>query len=97
MWGSIFEKCPNFGKNGRFSRQIWPDWGNTAWADMAGLGSIDYPIYLVFNHILVYNGLCVLFGILHTLKDLGSMFMRFEALTNYGIDIIINELYKPRG
>ena len=25
-----------FGKTGR----IWPDWGNTAWADMAGLGSI---------------------------------------------------------
>ena len=22
-----------------FSRRIWPDWGNTAWADMAGLGS----------------------------------------------------------
>ena len=20
-------------------RQIWPDWGNTAWEDMAGLGS----------------------------------------------------------
>ena len=29
-----------FGKNSRFSRRIWPDWGNTAWADMAGLGSI---------------------------------------------------------
>ena len=28
------------GKNGRFSGQIWPDWGNTARADMAGLGSI---------------------------------------------------------
>ena len=27
-------------KNGRFSRRIWPDWGNTARADMAGLGSI---------------------------------------------------------
>ena len=23
-----------------FSGRIWPDWGNTAWADMAGLGSI---------------------------------------------------------
>ena len=29
----------NFGKKGRFSGRIWPDWGNTAWADMAGLGS----------------------------------------------------------
>ena len=28
-----------FFKNGRFSGRIWPDWGNTAWADMAGLGS----------------------------------------------------------
>ena len=28
-----------FWKNGRFSGRIWPDWGNTAWADMAGLGS----------------------------------------------------------
>ena len=32
--------CVNFWKNGRFSGRIWPDWGNTAWADMAGLGSI---------------------------------------------------------
>ena len=38
--GSILEKCGNFRKNGRFSRQIWPDWGNTTRADMAGLGSI---------------------------------------------------------
>ena len=30
----------NSGKNGRFSGLIWPDWGNTAWADMVGLGSI---------------------------------------------------------
>ena len=28
----IFEKRP-------FFRRIWPDWVNTAWADMAGLGS----------------------------------------------------------
>ena len=34
------EKCGKFRKNGRFSGRIWPDWGNTAWADMAGLGSI---------------------------------------------------------
>ena len=26
--------------NGRFSGRIWPDWGNTAWADMARSGSI---------------------------------------------------------
>ena len=29
-----------FGKTAVFSGRIWPDWGNTAWADMAGLGSI---------------------------------------------------------
>ena len=38
--GSNLEKCGKFWKNGRFSRRIRPDWGNTAWADMAGLGSI---------------------------------------------------------
>ena len=36
FYGSILENCGNFRKNG----QIWPDWGNTTWADMAGLGSI---------------------------------------------------------
>ena len=40
MYGSVLEKCGNFGKNGRFSGRIWPDWGNTTRADMAGLGSI---------------------------------------------------------
>ena len=39
FYGSILEKCGNSWKNGRFSGRIWPDWGNTAWADMAGLGS----------------------------------------------------------
>ena len=34
------EKCGKIWKNGRFSGRIWPDWGNTARADMAGLGSI---------------------------------------------------------
>ena len=34
------EKCGNFLKNGRFSGRIWPDWGNTTRAEMAGLGSI---------------------------------------------------------
>ena len=27
-------------ENSHFSGRIWPDWGNTARADMAGLGSI---------------------------------------------------------
>ena len=40
LYGFILEKCGNLWKKGRFSVGIWPDWGNTAWADMAGLGSI---------------------------------------------------------
>ena len=32
--------CGIIWKNSRFSGQIWPDWGNTTWADMARLGSI---------------------------------------------------------
>ena len=31
-----------FGKTAVFSGRIWPDWGNTAWPDMAGLGSIGF-------------------------------------------------------
>ena len=42
--GSNVEKYGKSWKNGRFSGRIWPDWGNTAWADMAGLGSIDNRI-----------------------------------------------------
>ena len=38
--GSNLEKCGFFLKNSCFSKRIWPVWGNTAWADMAGLGSI---------------------------------------------------------
>ena len=38
------EKYGKFWKNGRFSGRIWPDWGNTTWADMAGLGSIGLNI-----------------------------------------------------
>ena len=31
-------------KIGHFSGRIWPDWGNTARVDMAGLGSIGLYI-----------------------------------------------------
>ena len=44
LYGSILEKCGNLWKNGRFSGRIWPDWGNTIWADMAGLGSIGLRV-----------------------------------------------------
>ena len=50
--GSILEKYGKFRKNGRFSGRIQPDWGNTAQADTAGLGSIDalelYMEYVTF-------------------------------------------------
>ena len=39
LYGSILEKIGNFWKNSRFSGRIWPDWGNTARADMARLES----------------------------------------------------------
>ena len=57
--GSNLEKYGKFWKNGRFSGRIWPDWGNTAWADMAGLGSIglrknDTPYLRII--ILYCNG-----------------------------------------
>ena len=50
--GSILEKCGKIWKNGCFSGRLWPDWGNTAWAAMAGLGSIGlkdrlFMFYLV--------------------------------------------------
>ena len=34
-------------ENGCFSGRLWPDWGNTAQAAMAGLGSIGVQS---FNH-----------------------------------------------
>ena len=45
LYGCIFFKCGNFGKNSCFSGRIWPDWANTAWADMVGLGSIGLSLY----------------------------------------------------
>ena len=38
--GSLQKNLGKSGKISHFSGRIWPDWGNTAWADMAGLGSI---------------------------------------------------------
>ena len=38
--GSHFEKYGKIWKNGCLSGRLWPDWGNTAWAATAGLGSI---------------------------------------------------------
>ena len=52
--GSNLEKFGNFCKKGSFSGQIWPDWGNTAWANMKGLGSIGLSILvLVLSNLSV--------------------------------------------
>ena len=48
--GSIYEKCGIFWKKQR----IWPDWGNTARADMAGLGS-NYHRATHNKHDLLHN------------------------------------------
>ena len=60
LYGTILEKCGNFRKNGRFSGRIWPDWGNTTWADMAGLGSIGL---IICNHILDDSFGSIYFGL----------------------------------
>ena len=44
-----------FWKNGRFSGRIWPDWGNTARVDMAGLGSIGINHMSKHDLIMLYN------------------------------------------
>ena len=52
--GSNLEKYGKFWKNGRFSRRIWPDWGNAAWADMAGLGVHRVKPNQLINVPLIY-------------------------------------------
>ena len=60
MCGLYFFFCSNlekFGKiwkYGRFSGRIRPDWGNTARADMAGLGSIGLRLrpFVAFYYTL---------------------------------------------
>ena len=60
--GSNLEKCGNFCKKGRFSGQIWPDWGNTAWANMTGLGSIGLSILiLVLSNLSVNKNVSLYF------------------------------------
>ena len=56
---SNLEKNGKFWKNGRFSGRIWPDWGNTAWVDMAGLGSIGLGNHKRVSIVLMPMGACV--------------------------------------
>ena len=55
LQGSFLEKCGQFWKNGRFSGRIWPDWGNTIRADMAGLGSIGLYALNYLRYFLFYT------------------------------------------
>ena len=48
--GTFLEKCGKIWKNGHFSGRLWPDWGNTTRAAMAGSGSIGKS-----NHFCIYN------------------------------------------
>ena len=50
LYCSNLDQCGNVWENGRFSGRIWPDWGNTTWADMAGLGSIAIYTRPVIEH-----------------------------------------------
>ena len=43
---SFLEKCGKIWKNGRFSGRLRPDWGNTARATTAGLGSKELTLFL---------------------------------------------------
>ena len=52
--GSNLEKYGKFWKNDCFSGRIWHDWGNTAWADMAGLGSIGIKRWYIKPFMTLY-------------------------------------------
>ena len=54
LLGSNLEKYGKFWKNGRFSGRIWPDWGNTTWADLAGLGSIGLNGVLNECYVMIF-------------------------------------------
>ena len=74
LYGSILEKCGIFLKNGRFYGRIWPDWGNTTWADMAGLGSIGlmyayFRPYFRRDSIKFYTGRVVEYIRPHVLRQ----------------------------
>ena len=43
----LWKNVDFFLKNGCFSERIWPDLGNTAWVDMARLGSIGLGFIIV--------------------------------------------------
>ena len=53
FFGSNLEKYGKIWKNCRFSGRIWPDWGNTTRADLAGLGSIGTFQRLNTHHLLL--------------------------------------------
>ena len=57
------EKCGKIWKNGRFSGRLRPDWGDTARAATAGLGSIGLNMHVSnITHIeFMHNRKCHVF------------------------------------
>ena len=53
---SILEKCGKIWKNGCFSGRLRPDWGNTARAATAGLGSKGLIHFLALIQIFCPTG-----------------------------------------
>ena len=57
MWFILFggghfgKNVQKYGKTTFFSRRLWPDWENTIWAFMAGLGSIGLNTNNIFSHL----------------------------------------------
>ena len=87
LYSSILEKCGNFWKNGHFSRRIWPDWGNTARADMAGLGSIGLS--------LAQNGACITLLHIIFVTDILHPILLAHPLSILARDLILGRRCTP--
>ena len=61
--GSLLEKCEKIWKNRRFYRRLWPDWGNTAWAAMVRLGSIELYKFSELDTSIDRAKYCLLFDV----------------------------------
>ena len=48
------ENCGKIWKIGQFLGRLWPDWGYTAWAAMAGSGPIGLTMVSVIKHPLFF-------------------------------------------
>ena len=84
------EKCGNFWKSCRFSGRIWPDWGNTAWAEIAGLGSIGLSCHNMESKTAIENrGFlmykkyeCLYKHISNSIRNISKWFAAFERVVS---------------